>query len=104
MLNFSWHEYSMIVSALASIAGIILLTLDKTPAKDDMEIADHVLLKMAFSYWLVYCLAFGFQKIISPEWEIVLLSVRMTGVIAYLLTASCILSLPLSRAAVRQTE
>ncbi|MDX2241245.1 MAG: hypothetical protein NW224_11220 [Leptolyngbyaceae cyanobacterium bins.302] len=104
MANLSWHECSIILSCFASIAGAALLTLDKQPAKDDAEAADRMLILMTFVYWLVYCAAFGVQKLISPDWEVLLMSVKLTGVIAFLLTASCILSLPLNRVSVRQTE
>jgi hypothetical protein len=104
MTTFSWHEYSILFSFLAAIAGTSLLILNKQPAKDEIEAADNTLMLMSFVYWLVYCIAFGVQKLISPEWETVLLSVKLTGVIAFLLTASCILSLPLNRVSMRQTE
>jgi len=98
------HTSLVILSVFASIAGVALLTIDKKPAKDEIEAADNALMLMAFTYWLVYCIAFGLQKLISPQWEIVLLSVKLTGVIAYLLTASCVLSLPLNRVSMRQIE
>ena len=104
MCNLSWHECSIIGSAIAAIAGITLLTLDKHPAQDEAEASDATLMLMTFAYWLVYCAAFGLQKLVSPEWEIISLSLRLTGVIAFLLTASCILSLPLNRISVRQPE
>ncbi|MBF2029677.1 MAG: hypothetical protein IGS48_23465 [Oscillatoriales cyanobacterium C42_A2020_001] len=104
MVNLSLHNSIIILSFFASIAGVALLTLDKRPAKDEMEAADNTLMLMTFAYWLVYCVSFGLQKLISPEWETMLLSVKLTGVIAYLLTASCVLSLPLNRVSVRQVE
>ena len=104
MTNFSWHDYSVMISAIASIAGVVLVTTNKQPAKDDVEASHYMLLLMTFAYWLVYCAAFVGQKLISPQLEAVLLSVRLTGVIAFLLTASCILSLPLNRASLRQME
>ena len=104
MVDISWHESLIILSFFASIAGVALLTINHPPAKDEMEAADQMLLRMTFVYWLVYCVAFGAQKLISPDWETMLLSIRLTGVIAFLLTASCILSLPLNRVAVRQTQ
>jgi len=104
MVNLSWHDCLLILSFFASIAGIALLSIDKQPAKDEIEAADRMLMLMTFVYWLVYCVAFGVQKLISPDWETVLLSVKLTGVIAFLLTASCVLSLPLNRVSVRQTE
>ncbi len=104
MCNLSWHECSIIFSSFAAIAGIVLLTLYKQPAKDEIEASDHMLMLMTFAYWLVYCAAFGLQKVVSPEWDIVILSLRLTGVISFLLSASCILSLPLNRVAIRQPE
>jgi hypothetical protein len=104
MVNISWHDYLLMVSFIAAIAGIVLLKSDRGSAKDDLEEADHMLILMSFAYWLVYCGAFALQKVISTDWETVVLSIKLTGVIAYLLTASCILSLPLNRISVRQPE
>lgn len=101
---FSWHDYVLMASFVAAISGIVLLRTDKSPAKDAVEAADQMLILMSFAYWLVYCVAFGVQKVISPDWEMVVLSIKLTGVVAYLLTASCILSLPLNRISVRQPE
>jgi hypothetical protein len=103
-MNFSWHDYLLMASFVAAISGIVLLKTDQSPAKNDIEAADQMLMLMSFTYWLVYCIAFGLQKAISPDWETVILSIKLTGVIAYLLTASCILSLPLNRVSVRQPE
>lgn len=91
-------------SFVAAIGGVVLLKTDNSPTKNDVEEADRMLILMSFTYWLVYCMAFGVQKVISPDWETVVLSIKLTGVIAYLLTASCILSLPLNRFSVRQPE
>jgi hypothetical protein len=103
-MNFSWHDSLLLLSFAAAIAGIVLLKTDKSPAKDDIEAADQMLILMSFTYWLVYCGAFALQKVIAPDWETVILSIKLTGVIAYLLTASCILSLPLNRVSIRQPE
>ncbi|NJP11766.1 MAG: hypothetical protein HC866_21735 [Leptolyngbyaceae cyanobacterium RU_5_1] len=104
MPHISWHDYLLILSFFASIAGLILLNTDKNEAKDAIESTDRMLIMMSFTYWLVHCAAIGLQKFILPQWEFVLLSVKLTGVITYLLTASCILSLPLNRVADRQPE
>lgn len=104
MLNFSWHDYLLMLSFIASIAGVSLLMIDKSTAKDEVEAADNMLLLMAFVYWVVYCSANGLQRVISPDWEVFLLSVKLTGVISYLLTASCVLSLPLNRLSIKQAE
>lgn len=104
MPQFSWHDYLIILSFFASIGGIALLLTEKRSATNDFDVTHHLLMRMTFTYWLVYCVAFGIRPLIAPEWEIVLLSVKLTGVLSYLLTATCILSLPLHRVAARQME
>ncbi len=104
MSELSLHELLVIFSSFACVAGISLLVSDRKGIKDDVEAADHMLMLMTFAYWLVYCGAMALQKVILPEWEIVMLSAKLTGVIAFLLTASCLLSLPLNRVADRQVE
>jgi len=104
MPNLSWHNELMILSAIAAIAGLGLLFSDRQACKDDLEVTDRVLLMMSFTYWLVYCAAVGAQKLILPEWEMALLGVKFTGVIAYLLTATSVMSLPLHRVSIRQPE
>ncbi|UBF25465.1 hypothetical protein K9N68_28390 [Kovacikia minuta CCNUW1] len=102
MPHASWHIYLMFFSALAAIAGLTLL-LDKNHPKD-AEGTERVLLLMIFTYWLVHCSAIGAQKLIPTEWETLLLSVKLTGLIAYLLTFACVISLPLHKVSVRQME
>lgn len=104
MSELSLHELLIIFSSFACVAGISLLVSDRGSTKDDVESADYMLMLMIFVYWLVYCGAVGLQKLILPEWEIAMLSAKLTSVIAFLLTASCILSLPLNRVADRQVE
>jgi hypothetical protein len=101
MPNISWHNYLMICSFAAAIAGLLLL-IDKNPATDDREIVDRILFRMVFAYWLVYCVAFALQRLISEEWQLIVISIRFTGIISYLLTLTCVLSLPLHRLASRQ--
>jgi hypothetical protein len=104
MSELSLHELLVIFSSIGCIVGIFLLVTDRDRAKDDVEAADHMLMLMTFAYWLVYCGAVGAQKIILPEWETAMLSAKLTSVIAFLLTVSCILSLPLNRVSDRQAE
>lgn len=104
MPHFSWHNYLMILSFFASIAGIALLFNGTQADESDWEITDRVLMLMTFTYWMVYCIATGVQHFILPQWEMLLWSVKLTGVLAYLLTAACMLSLPLHRVAIRQPE
>lgn len=104
MPQLSWHDYLMAFSFFAAIAGIGLLFNSSQASESDWEITDRVLMLMTFTYWLVYCVAAGLQRLILPEWEMLLWSVKLTGVLSYLLTAACVLSLPLHRVSVRQPE
>ncbi|XHX76898.1 MAG: hypothetical protein RBJ76_21030 [Stenomitos frigidus ULC029] len=104
MPQLSWHDYLMTCSFFAAIAGIGLLFNGSQASESDWEITDRVLMLMTFTYWLVYCLAAVSQHFILPEWEVLLWSVKLTGVLAYLLTAACVLSLPLHRVSIRQSE
>ncbi len=94
----------MIVSVFAAIAGLLLLLDKNHPFKDDSEATERVLLMMVFTYWLVHCFSVGAQRLILPEWETLMMSIKLTGLIAYLLTFACVVSLPLHRVSVRQTE
>ncbi len=104
MLNLGWHDYLVLISFAACIAGLLLLSNDNPTQADDLEETEQTLFSMSFSYWMVYCLALGIQKICLPDWDIVLMSLRLTAALSYFLTFACILSLPLHRLAVRQVE
>ncbi len=101
MPNPIWHDYWVVVSFVACIAGLFLLFNTKHQA-GELEATERSLSAMSFSYWMVYCVAFGIQKIDLPEWETLLLSLKLTTAFSYFLTFSCILSLPLHRFALWQ--
>ncbi len=102
-LNLGWHDYLILISVAASIAGLLLLYSGNKTQIDESE-ATQALLGMSFAYSLVYCVTVGIQKIWLPESEIIQSSLKITAAISYFLTFACILSLPLSRFAVRQIE
>ena len=104
MLNLGWHDYLVLISFAACIAGLLLLSNNNQTQADDLEVTEQTLFSMSFSYWMIYCLAFGIQKICLPDWDIVLMSLRLTAALSYFLTFACVLSLPLHRLAVRQVE
>ncbi|MBV9385518.1 MAG: hypothetical protein JOZ78_03715 [Chroococcidiopsidaceae cyanobacterium CP_BM_ER_R8_30] len=104
MLNLSWHDYLVLISFVACIAGLFLMFNGSQAQADELEATEQALLSMSFSYWIVYCVAIGVQKICLPEWDLVLLSLKLTAAFSYFLTFACILSLPLSRLAVRHVE
>ena len=104
MSNLIWHDFLVFLSSIACVAGLILLSDTKQNSADELEETEQILLRMSFTYWLVYCVAVGIQKIALPDWEILLLSLRITSALSYFLTFACILCLPLHRLAVRQVE
>ncbi|AKG19959.1 hypothetical protein [Calothrix sp. 336/3] len=102
-LNFFCHESVVAMSSVACVLGLLLLLTCK-PEDDEMEVTERVLVKMSFSYWLVYCIAFAIQKVILPGWEGIIMTLKITTALSYFLTFSCILSLPLHKFAMRQIE
>ena len=103
-LNLIWHDLLVFVSFAACIAGLYLLSNADQPEVTELEETEQILFRMSFAYWMVYCVAFGIQKMALPDWEILLLSLKLTAVLSYFLTFSCIVCLPLHRFAVRQVE
>ncbi|WP_373529741.1 hypothetical protein [Nostoc sp.] len=102
-LNIFCHEFVVAVSFVACIIGLVLLW-DSKPQKNEVEQTERILFRMSFTYWLVYCVAFGIEKIILPDWESALMSLRITTALSYFLTFSCIVSLPLHKFAVHRVE
>lgn len=103
-LNLSWHDLIVFVSFAASIAGLFLLSDPTQSEVNELEETEQILFRMSFAYWMVYCVAFGIQKLALPDWEVLLLSLKLTAAFSYFLTFSCIVCLPLHRFSVRQVE
>ena len=105
MVELNWHDYLVMVSFVASIAGLVLLG-DRRNSQptDDRTLSEEILIKMSFTYWTVYCISVFGLKLHLPEDNWLFLSLKLTTVLSYLLTASSILSLPLQRMAVRRVE
>nr|MCU0547665.1 hypothetical protein [Oscillatoriaceae cyanobacterium Prado104] len=104
----NWHDYLVMVSCVASVAGLLLLgeptaTKSEMPA-DERALSEEILMKMSFTYSIVYSISALGLNFPLPEESIVLLSLKFSTVLSYLLTASSILSLPLQRITVRQIE
>jgi hypothetical protein len=105
MVELNWHDYLVMVSFVASIAGLVLLGDNRnSQPTDDRTLSEEILIKMSFTYWTVYCISVFGLKLHLPEDSWLFLSLKLTTVLSYLLTASSILSLPLQRMAVRQVE
>lgn len=105
MVELNWHDYLVMVSFVASIAGLILLGDNRNSRPvDDRTLSEEILIKMSFTYWTVYCISTFGLKLHLPEESWLFLSLKLTTVLSYLLTASSILSLPLQRMAVRRVQ
>ena len=102
-VNLCCHEFVVAISSVACIVGLWLLK-DHNQAIDDFQETEQSLLTMSFAYWLVYCIAFGIEKVFLLNWEVIIVSLRITIALSYFLTFSCILSLPLHKFAVHKIE
>ncbi|MEO1373138.1 MAG: hypothetical protein AAFW70_02195 [Cyanobacteria bacterium J06635_10] len=102
-VNFICHEFFVMLSFVACIAGLVILW-DKNQIKNEIQQTEKILFRMSFSYWLVYCIAFGIEKIFLPSGEVLLMSLRMTTALSYFLTFSCIMCLPLHKFAMRRIQ
>ncbi|KOP28164.1 hypothetical protein AMR41_01810 [Hapalosiphon sp. MRB220] len=102
-VNFICHNFFVAVSFVACIIGLFLLW-DNKQQKDDADATEVILFRMTFCYWLVYCVAFGIEKLVFPHWEAIHMTLRITTALSYFLTFSCIISLPLHKFAVHQVE
>lgn len=103
LVNIFCHEFVVAVSFVACIFGLWLLREDQVQ-KQEAQATEEVLLRMSFAYWLVYCIAFGIEKMVLPHWEGLTMMLRITIALSYLLTFSCVLSLPLHKFAVHEVE
>ncbi|MCP6762733.1 MAG: hypothetical protein NHB32_29140 [Fischerella sp. CENA71] len=102
-VNFICHNFFVAVSFVACIIGLFLLW-DNKQQKNDVDATEVILFRMTFCYWLVYCVAFGIEKLVFPHWEAIHMTLRITTALSYFLTFSCVVSLPLHKFAVRQVE
>jgi len=105
MVELNWNDYIVIISFVAAIAGLLLLGDNRnSEAADDRTLSEEILIKMSFTYWIVYCISVFALKLHLPQDNWLWHSLKLTTVLSYLLTASSILSLPLQRMAVRRVE
>jgi hypothetical protein len=95
-----WIESVRLVSFFACVLGLFVLYNDRS-TQEDLGEANWNLMSFSFGYWIVNCLAHAGQNCLCPTWTTVLLSVKLTSLFSFLLTFSCILSLPLNRVAAR---
>jgi hypothetical protein len=101
--GFFCHNSVVLLSSIACITGLGLLW-GYDCRDDEAKETERILFMMSFSYWLLYCVAFGMQKLPLPGWETLIPPLKMTTALSYLLTFSCILSLPLHKLAIHEIE
>lgn len=104
MLNLGLHNFLLVLSFFACIVGLLLLADTKQDQVNELEESEQILFRMSFAYWLVYCVCVGMVKIGLPDWEIMVMSVKITAALSYFLTFACVLCLPLHRLSVKQVE
>ena len=102
-VNLCCHEFVVAISSIACLLGLWLLK-DHNQDVDGFQETEQSLLRMSFAYWLVYCIAFGIEKVFVFDWEAIIVTLRITTALSYFLTFSCILSLPLHKFAVHKVE
>lgn len=104
LANVFCHQFFIALSFIACIMGLWLLR-NIPQETDESEETEVVLLRMSFTYWLVYCIAFTCEQFLtSSQWEGLIMTLKITTALAYFLTFSCILSLPLYKLAVHKVE
>lgn len=102
--NLHWHDYLLLISFIGCIAGVWLTTTGKQAQLNEAEETERMLFLMTFTYWMVYCVTDGIQKLQLPEWDILLMSLQITATISYFLTFCCVTIMPLHRFSLRHAE
>jgi hypothetical protein len=100
-----WHHYVTLISFFAAVLGLFILYNDRS-VHQDFDDTNWTLLAMCYAYWLVHCCAEALQRVMRPDWQTAILSLKLTALFSLLLTFSCAFSLPLNRIALKnqQTE
>lgn len=104
MPGSTWYNFLLSFSFIACVAGLYLLSISKQDEVNEAKETEHLLMMLVFGYWMVHCVAVGIPKIGLLECETLLLSLKVTAILTYLLTFSCVLSLPLHLIASRRVQ
>lgn len=109
----AWHHNILILSALASVLGLIILlgnesqapaSTQPTPELDEHQAHSETLLRMIFVYWLLFCLASGLQNLDCIAGTDLQAKCRIIKLLSYLLTFSSVLCFPMHLLQARQTQ
>jgi hypothetical protein len=96
MLELSWHSGLQTVSCLAALVGLVWsISSDRVQDSDQRRDNEETLLRMAFTYWIVFCLSVALQKLDLPPWDGLIVGLKFTAMLTYCLTFSSIVCLPL---------
>jgi hypothetical protein len=98
-----WIESVRLASFFASVIALFILYNDESTQTDFGE-ANWNLMSFSCGYWIVNCLVGASQTCICPTWTTLVMSLKLTSLFSLLLTASCLMSLPLNQIAVRQQQ
>lgn len=114
MLNtWEWHNWLLLLSAISSFIGILWLIYQEkqteTNGQPAPELSLHqaygeTLLRMVFVYWLLYCGVKGLQVLVPLEDTDLGRMCQVTSLLAYLLTFSSVLCLPMHYFQARQGQ
>jgi hypothetical protein len=91
----SWHDYIILISSIASAAGLYFYGRSPLENPSDAEATQETMTRLTFVYWMVYCCShWGAQACVgfSPS---LTYSFRFLMLMSYILTFCCVLSLPL---------
>ncbi|WP_404784616.1 hypothetical protein [Altericista sp. CCNU0014] len=95
MQTLSWHDSILLVSCFASVAGLYFYGRSQAEDPTDAEAAHETLVRLSFVYWLVYCASNWGEQICASSSQGLACSLRVLGLFSYILTFSCVLSVPL---------
>ncbi|MEB3293487.1 MAG: hypothetical protein VKJ24_10035 [Synechococcales bacterium] len=98
------HQWTCLLSFSASAIGLFFLYNHPRIRRQDLDESQWMLFAMTFAYWIVHCIAAALQKWILPDWDWVMMNLKLTSAISILLTFSCALSLPLNHIADKQEQ
>ncbi len=95
MPTLSWHDAVLLVSCFTSVAGLYFFGRSQIEDPTDAEAAHETLVRLSFVYWIVYCCANWAEQICAASSQDVQCSLRILALLSYILTFSCVFSVPL---------
>jgi hypothetical protein len=91
----SWHDWILVISSIASVAGLYFYGRSPIKVPSEAEAAQETLVRLTFVYWIVYCCAHWGEQACTALSPSLTCSLRLLMLLSYLLTFCCALSMPL---------